>query len=164
MRSVRSWMWVPLFVLGAALPAFCQPIFPPNGSGFRIPADAGTLAYQQTVFSTGAFDAALAVFQNSQLKFFATGIVCTAGPLTDVSINVPFGSFGLNAGDLVIFVFRVHHRATEGGTCSTIVSVIPVGPPDTSSSPPSPPSQSRLVRPGEEELARWARQEEHPIG
>jgi hypothetical protein len=166
MRSVRSCLWLSAFLLGASMPAFCQAIFPPNGSGFRIAANAGTSAYQQTVYSTGAFDASLVVFRNGVPKFAAAGTVCTSGPLTNVSINVPFGSFGMQEGDTIIFAFTVRHRTTEGGTCSAIVSVIPVGPhlPRQLPPPPPPPGETKIWRSGGGEFACWARREDVTLG
>jgi hypothetical protein len=169
MRSVRSCLWLSAFLLGASMPAFCQVIFPPNGSGGRIAADLGTAAFQQTVYSTGAFDASLVVFRNGQPKFCASGTVCTSGPLTNVSVNIPFGSFGMQAGDTIIFAFTVRHRDTEGGTCSAVVSLIPVGPAAGTTIPPGgrvppPPGESKLWRSEGQQFARWARREDGGLG
>ena len=168
MRSVRSCLWLSAFLLGASAPAFCQVIFPPNTSGYRIAADAPTSAYQQSVYSTGAFDVGLAVYLNGQLKFAASGLVCTSGPMTNVSVNVPFGCFGLKSGDSVLFIFVVRHRSTEGGSCSAILSLIPVGPSaaEVTAPPKDPPptSGTKLWRPGGEEYARWARREDPRVG
>ena len=164
MRSARSCVWLSVFLFAASAPAFCQVIFPPNGSGFRIAADAPTMAYQQSVFSTGPFDVGLAIFQNGQLRFAAAALVCTSGPVTNVSINVPFGSFGLHSGDTILFAFTVRHRTTEGGTWSAILSVIPVGPAAGSPSSSPPPSQTRLESSSSGDFARWARREESSVG
>ena len=160
MRSVRSCLLLAAFLLGASAPGFCQVIFPPNTSGGRIAADSPTMSFQQTVFSTGAFDVCLGVFHNGTLKFAAAGVVCTTGPLTNVSIPVPFAGFGMKSGDSITFVFGVRHRLTEGGTTSAIAARIPVGPPTCATDPPPPPpSQTRVERPGGA-FARWARRED----
>ena len=59
MRSVRSGLWLFVFVLGAALPAFCQPIVPPNTSGFRIFSDTTKGTFEQNFYSTGPFKKAV---------------------------------------------------------------------------------------------------------
>lgn len=137
MRRARSIsLWLSAFLLGTAVPAFCQVIVPPNISGRAIPTDIGTASFQAPVYSTGAFDASLLVFRNGQLKFFGSGTVCTSGPLTTVSFSVPFGQFGLTAGDAVTFALAIHHQGTEGNTTSVALSIIPVV---TGSAPPPPP-------------------------
>ena len=152
MRSVKCLVWSGLFLLGAAVPAFCQVIVPPNIPGAALPVDIGTAAYQQTVYSTGPFDFLLGVFKNGRLRFVSCGTVCTSGPYTGVSIDVPFGSFGLRAGDVLTFAFSVTHRGTEGNTTSLTLSIIPIvaAPTQTTAAPRSAPS----------EPARWARREE----
>lgn len=140
MRSVKCLVWSGLFLMGAAVPAFCQVIVPPNIPGAALPVDLGTAAYAQTVYSTGPFDFLLAVFKNGQLKFTACGTVCTSGPYTGISVDVPFGSFGLKAGDTLTFAFVVRHRGTEGNTASLTISVIPIVGAAT------PPTQTSAAR------------------
>jgi len=166
MRSLRSGLWSSAFVLGAALPAFCQPIVPPNTSGFRIFSDTTKAAFEQNVYSTGPFDFFLAVFQNSQLKFSSAGTVCTSGPFTTVDVPIPFNCLTLKTGDVMTFVFGVRHRSTEGGTCSLLVSAIPVGPPfntTPTSSEPTTPTQSKVGPADRERVTPLARREEHPF-
>jgi hypothetical protein len=166
MRSVRSGLWLFVFVLGAALPAFCQPIVPPNTSGFRIFSDTTKALFEQNVYSTGPFDFFLAVFQNTQLKFATSGTVCTSGPFTTVDVPIPFNSMTLKTGDVMTFMFGVRHRTTEGGSGSLVVSAIPVGPPfNTSSTPsgPTTPTQSKVGPADRERVAPWARREESPL-
>ena len=164
MRRLRVSVWLSAFLFGAALPAFCQAIVPPNGSGFRISADTVQASFRETVYSTGPFDAALAVYQNSTLRFCASGTVCTSGPMTDVSIPLSFASWGLKSGDMVIFVWTVRHRTTEGGSLSSVVSLIPVGPAAACNPPPTtttpPPTTSRLLPAGGPGLPSWARRED----
>lgn len=128
MRSVQVGAWLAVFVAGACASAYGQVIVPPNVSGRTIAADAGASYYQQSVYSTGTFDASLVVFRNTQAVFSASAVVCTSGPLTTVGINVPFNQFGLRAGDFVMFAFTVRHHGTEGSTCSTVLTAIPVVP------------------------------------
>jgi hypothetical protein len=157
MRSVRSLVWSSVFVMGAAVPAFCQIIVPPNVPGAAVPANIGTTSFEQNVFSTGPFDASLAVLRNGQLKYFVSSIICTSGPFTTVKFDVPLGTFGLVAGDSLIFAFVVHHRTTEGNTTSLTLSVIPViaapvvCPPTTTSRAPDA---------GATDGGRWARRED----
>jgi hypothetical protein len=166
MRCLRSCLWLSVFLLGAALPAFCQGgIVPPNGSGFRIPENIGTANFVQTVFSTGPYDSFLLVFQNGVPKFAAGATVCTTGPLSTVSIPVPFGCFGLQSGDIIAFMFWVRHRTTEGGTTSLILSVIPVGSDGGTTTPPPPTGPGSKLLPEEgDALPRWARREENLFG
>ena len=152
MRSVRTGFWLAAFLVGASVPAYCQIIVPPNGSGRTIEANVLSSPFQQNVHSTGAFDFSLAVLKNTQLRFLVCGTVCTSGPTTTVTLNVPLGKFGLLAGDLVTFVWKVRHRDTEGGTTSIIVAVIPVvaaSGGDVPVPPPTlpPPTTTRLLRP-----------------
>ena len=159
MRSVKCLVWSGLFVLGAAVPAFCQVIVPPNIPGAALPADLATAAYQQNVFSTGPFDFLLGVFKNGRLKFTACATVCTSGPYTAVSVDVPFGSLGLKAGDVLTFAFAVTHRGTEGNTTSLTISIIPIV------GASSPPIQTTAApRSGPLEPSRWGRREETRLG
>ena len=139
MRSARTGLWLAAFLLGASLPAFCQVIVPPNISGKTIPVDAGASQFQQQVYSTGTFQASLVVMKNFQIKFRGSGVVCTSGPLTTVSFNIPFNQFGLTVGDNITFLFTVKHDSTEGGTSSVAVSIIPVVQATTTPPPPPPP-------------------------
>jgi len=161
MRSVTSLCWSAVFLAGAAAPAFCQIIVPPNVPGAAVPANAVTGPFQQTVFSTGPFDFCLAILKNGQLKFVASAIVCTSGPFTTVKVDVPLGTFGLIAGDSLIFAFTVHHRGTEGNTTTLSLAVIPVvAAPATC--PPTQTSRSPDIAPPT--LGHWARREEMSIG
>jgi hypothetical protein len=139
MRSARTGLWLAVFLMGASLPAFCQVIVPPNISGRTIATDTGMSQFQEPVYSTGTFEASLAVLKNSQMKFYGSGVVCTTGPVTTVSFNIPFNQFGLTAGDSITFLFRVKHGSTEGGTASYAVTVIPVVQGSTTPPPPPPP-------------------------
>jgi len=65
-----------------------------------------------------------AVLKNGALKYCASGTVCTSGPFSTVKFDVPLGSFDLHAGDVLIFVFTVRHRGTEGNTVSANISII----------------------------------------
>jgi len=163
---VRSCLWLSVFLLGAALPAFCQPIVPPNTSGFRIPLNIGTANYNQAVYSTGPYDAFLLVFQNSVPKFAAGATICTTGPSSRISIPIPFGSFGLRSGDNVTFMFWVRHRTTEGGTTSLVLTINPVGSDEGTTSPPPPPTDpGSMLLPGKGDAApSWARREESLSG
>jgi hypothetical protein len=164
MRRVRSCLWLSVFVLGAALPAFCQGIVPPNTSGFRISELSTKAMFRETVYSTGPYDFFLSVFQNNQQIYAVGGTVCTTGPLTTLSIPVSFALIGLKAGDNIIFMLWVRHRTTEGGTTSLAVSVIPVGS-DCGSPPPEPPpttTTSSKLPPAD--ASRWARREESLFG
>lgn len=157
MRSVRSLFWSAVFLGATAVPAFCQVIVPPNVPGAAVPANAGTSSFQQSVFSTGPFDFLLVVLKNGQLKYTAAAIVCTSGPFTTVKFDVPLGSFGLTAGDTLIFAFTVHHRGTEGGTTSLTLSVVPV----VAAPATSPPTQTSRAPDGAPSgVGRWARREE----
>lgn len=166
MRSVRTGVWLAAFVMGASVPAFCQIVIPPNGSGRTIEAGVVSIPFQQGVHSTGPFDFTLAVLKNAQLRYVASGIVCTSGPSTSVTFNVPVGQFGLSAGDYVTFIWKVRHRVSEGGTTSIITAMIPVVAPsgggDIPVPPPTgpPPTTTRLTPPqaGPGEIA--ARREE----
>jgi hypothetical protein len=126
MRSVTCLVWSGLFLLGAAIPAFCQVIVPPNIPGAAVPANLATGSFSQSVFSTGPYDFSLAILKNGQLKYCASGTVCTSGPFSTVKFDVPLGSFDLHAGDTLIFIFTVRHRGTEGNTVSANISIIPV--------------------------------------
>jgi hypothetical protein len=158
MRSARTGLWLTAFLLGASLPAFCQVIVPPNISGHTIPSDIITGQFQQPVYSTGTFEATLLITKNYQIMFYGSVLVGTNGPITNVGFNIAFNRFGLVAGDSITFVFSVKHRATEGGTTSVTVSVIPVVPP-TSTPPPtsklwsSPGGASRLAAARKEEMS-----------
>jgi hypothetical protein len=99
--------------------------------------------FQQQVYSTGTFEVSLVVLKNFQIKFRGSGVVCTSGPMTTVSFNIPFNQFGLNAGDSISFLFTVKHGSTEGGTTSVAVSIIPVVQ-ATSTPPPPPPPTSKV--------------------
>ena len=139
MRSARTGFWLAAFLMGASLPAFCQVIVPPNISGKTIATDTGMGKFEQPVYSTGTFEASLAVLRNGQLKFFGSGVVCTSGPMTTISFDIPFNQFGLRAGDSVSFLFRVKHGTTEGGTASYAVTIITVVQGSTTPPPPPPP-------------------------
>jgi len=161
MRSVRSLCWSAVFLAGAAAPAFCQVIVPPNVPGAAVPANAATGSFQQTVFSTGPFDFCLAILKNGQLKYVASAIVCTSGPFTTVKFDVPLGSFSLLAGDTLIFAFTVHHRGTEGNTTSLSLAIIPV----VAAPATCPPTQtSRVPDVPASAPGHWARREEMCIG
>lgn len=147
MRRSRTALWLGVFLLGAAAPAFCQVIVPPNISGRTIPTDIGTTSFLDPVYSTGPFDATLLVFRNGQLKFFSSATICTSGPLTTVNISIPFGRLGLAAGDAITFAFAVHHQNTEGNTSSLSLSFIPVVAGSSSSSGPTPTSRATPVPP-----------------
>lgn len=160
MRSVRSLVWLSVFLMGAAAPAFCQIIVPPNVPGAAVPANIGTTAFEQSVFSTGPFDVSLAVLRNGQLRYCASALVCTSGPFTTVKFDVPLGSFGLVAGDSLMFALVVHHRGTEGNTTSLMLTVIPViAAPKVC----PPPTTSRLPDAGATDGGRWARREETSV-
>ncbi len=128
MRSARAGVWLAAFVVAGSASAFGQVILPPNGSGRTIAADLAVAPFQQSVHSTGAFDFTLAVLKNTSLRFVACGTVCTTGPTTNVTVNIPVGKFGLTPGDFVTFVWTVRHRDTEGGTTSAVIAIIPVVP------------------------------------
>jgi hypothetical protein len=160
MRSVRSLVWLSVFLIGAAAPAFCQIIVPPNVPGAAVPANIGTSAFQQSVFSTGPFDVSLAVLRNGQLRFCTSAIICTSGPFTTVKFDVPLGSFGLAAGDILTFVFVVHHRGTEGNTTSLALSVIPV---IAAPAICPPTTTSRAPDAGATDGGRWARREDTSV-
>jgi len=145
MCRVRTAVASLVFLAGAAVPAFCQVIVPPNIPGAAVPANVGTSSFQQTVFSTGPFDFTLTILRNGQVKYCVGATVCTSGPFTTLTFDVPLGCFGLTAGDTLIFLFRVRHRTTEGGTCSANIAIIPVVGATT-----TPPTQT----------SRWARREE----
>jgi hypothetical protein len=162
MRSARVGFWTAVFLAGACIPAFCQVIVPPNISGRTITADAGASAYQQSVYSTGNFDVSLTVFRNAQLRFAASGVVCTSGPLTNVSINVPFQQFGLSAGDVVVFLFSVRHRGTEGNTWSSVLTIIPVVAGSTPPTTTPPTTTSKSDAPGSIAPAFAMRREDEP--
>ena len=157
MRIARPLFWSTVFLMGAAVPAFCQVIVPPNIPGAAVPANAVTGSFQQTVFSTGPFDFCLAIVKNGQLKYVASAIVCTSGPFTTVKFDVPLGSFGLAAGDTLIFAFTVHHRGTEGGTTSLTLSIIPVVA-APASCPPTQTTRAPDLAPSG--AGHWARREE----
>jgi hypothetical protein len=139
MRSARTGLWLAAFLLGASLPAFCQVIVPPETSGRTIATDTGMSRFQEPVYSTGTFEVSLIVLKNFQIKFNGSGVVCTSGPMTTVSFNIPFNQFGLTAGDSLTFLFRVKHGNTEGGTSTLAVTVIPVVPATSTPPPPPPP-------------------------
>lgn len=165
MRRVRSCLWVSLFLLGAALPAFCQGIVPPNTSGFRISETTATTSFRQTVYSTGPYDFFLSVFQNNHPIFGAAGTVCTTGPLTTLSIPISFACIGLQTGDNIVFLFWVRHRTTEGGTTSLSLWVIPVGSDhDGPTEPPPPPTTTTSSKLVPADASRWARREEGLFG
>jgi hypothetical protein len=154
MCRFRSVVWSFLFLMGAAVPALCQVIVPPNIPGAAVPANIGTSAYQQTVYSTGTFDFTLLILKNGLPKYFTAATVCTSGPFTTITFDVPLGSFGLKAGDLLVFIFTVRHRGTEGNTTSTVTAFIPVIAP-----PQMPPTTTRAPRGSGDEFPRWARRE-----
>jgi len=126
MRASRIGFWLSAFLVAGALPAFCQVIVQPNGSGKTVPVDAAVGRFQQSVSTTGPIDYTLVVIKNFTPKFSGSGTVCTSGPSVNLSIDVPLSSFGMSAGDTLIFALTVKHRGSEGNTTSVIVSIIPV--------------------------------------
>lgn len=165
MRNARMGLWLLAFIVGAAVPGFCQVIVPPNVSGRTIAADAGTSTFQQAVHSTGNFQASLVVLRNSQMKFSGSGIVSTCGPMTTVYFDLAFGTFGLRAGDLVTFIFTVKHLGTEGNTSSVVVTVLPVVAASTTTTT-TPPQQTKAAPSASPERAfalAAARKEEDPV-
>ena len=63
MPRSRTALWLGLFLFGAAAPAFCQVIVPPNISGRTIPSNGGSATFVEPVYSTGPFNATLLVFR-----------------------------------------------------------------------------------------------------
>lgn len=162
MRSIRTGFWLGAFLLGASVPAFCQIVVIPNGSGRVIPANSREGVFQETVYTTGAVDVSLSVLRNSTLRFTSSATISTSGPSVNVSINVPLGQFGLTPGDLVLFVFSVRHRGTEFNTGSVVLSMIPVVPALKDPPPPPPTSTTRLAPPPCEGPGEVAARREDP--
>lgn len=126
MRASKIGLWLSAFLVAGSASAFCQVIVQPNGSGHSVPVGAPAGQFLESVASSGPFDYTLAVYKNAQLKFTASGSVCTSGPSVNVSIDVPFSGFGLAGGDTLVFAFTVQHRGTDGNSRSTVVALIPV--------------------------------------
>lgn len=135
MRASKIGLWLSAFLVAGSASAFCQVIVQPNGSGHSVPVDAQAGVFQESVATSGTFDYTLAVFKNSQLKYYGGGTVCTSGPSATVNVNLAFSSFGLAAGDTLTFIFTVQHQGTDGNSRSTVVSFIPVVPKTTATRP-----------------------------